>query len=118
MIPEEYWGVTLNPAPCVRGRNRSVFPPQSLVIDCSTPGLTMHPALRVVLAILGALVGTSLGSGSTQLFAAIMGALAGLAVSEALYLRDSLTRLRAELSDVRNSLGRRRTEPSERIESA
>src|SRR5206468_11988540 len=77
----------------------------------------MHPAPRVVLAVLGALVATSLASGNTQLFAAIMGALAGLAVSEVLYVRDSLTRLRAELSDVRNSLGRRRTEPSERIET-
>ena len=77
----------------------------------------MHPALRVVLAVLGALVATSLAGGNTQLFAAIMGALAGLAVSEVLYVRDSLTRLRAELSDVRNSLGRRRTEPSERIET-
>jgi len=78
----------------------------------------MDPALRVVLAIVGALLGASLASSSHQFFAAIMGALTGLAVSEVLDVRSSLTRLRAELSEVRNSLASQRAEPSERTETA
>ena len=78
----------------------------------------MDPALRVILAIVGALLGASLASGSTQLFAAIMGALAGLAVAEAFDIRSSLARLRAELSDVRNALARQRAAPGELGETA
>src|ERR1700733_7588642 len=66
----------------------------------------MHPALRVVFAGVCALVRARLESGGARLFAAIIGALAGLAISEVLYIRSSLTSLRAELSDVRNSLRR------------
>jgi uncharacterized membrane protein len=78
----------------------------------------MHPALRLVLAVVGALLGARLEGGGARLFAAIIGALAGLAISEVLYVRSSLTSLRAELSEMRNSLRRSRAASTERSETA
>jgi uncharacterized membrane protein len=77
----------------------------------------MHPAVRVVLAVLGALLGARLASVGGQLLAALMGAVAGLAVSEVLDIRSALTRLRAELSEVRNSLEQRHAKSGERTEA-
>jgi uncharacterized membrane protein len=77
----------------------------------------MHPAVRVLLAVLGALLGARLASVGGQLWAALMGAVAGLAVSEVLDIRSALTRLRAELSEVRNSLEQRHAKAGERAQA-
>jgi uncharacterized membrane protein len=77
----------------------------------------MHPAVRVVWIVLGALLGARLASVGGQLLAAFIGAVAGLAVSEALDIRGVLNRLRAELSEVRNSLEQRHAQPKERAET-
>jgi uncharacterized membrane protein len=61
----------------------------------------MHPILRVVLVIAGAAVGANLGTEGIHFLAALVGALAGLAISEAVFIRGVVASLRAELSDLR-----------------
>jgi uncharacterized membrane protein len=64
-------------------------------------GQQPHPAIRVVLAAFGALAGAGLSGGGDHFFAILMGALAGLAFFEVVYIRDRLTRLERELADLR-----------------
>jgi uncharacterized membrane protein len=61
----------------------------------------MHPALRIVLALAGALIGSGVGSEGTQWVAALMGALAGLGFAELLQVRARLASLRADLQELR-----------------
>jgi uncharacterized membrane protein len=76
----------------------------------------MHPLLRVILVIGGAVFGANL-AGSTWLLAALMGALAGLAVGEVVFLRSRLTRLNEELQDMRQAMVQRHGAQSERAQT-
>src|SRR5215472_16585709 len=69
----------------------------------------MHPILRVVLAIGGAVVGANLGTEGIHFLAGLVGALAGLAIGEAAFVRGALATVRAELSDLRDLIERRTT---------
>ena len=64
-------------------------------------GQQLHPAIRVVLAAFGALAGASLSSDGDHFFAIVMGALAGLALFEVVYIRDRLLKLERELQKLR-----------------
>lgn len=70
----------------------------------------MHPALRVVLVVIGITFGADLAAGDVRLPAAILGGLSGLAFGEVFYLRSALARLRAELTDIRHTLAQRSAE--------
>ena len=61
----------------------------------------MHPALRVVLAVVGAALGANLSSSGSTLLGSALGALAGLGLGEAITLRVAIQKLRAELADLR-----------------
>jgi uncharacterized membrane protein len=76
----------------------------------------MHPALRIILALLGAAVAVSLAGPGAHLLAAVVGALAGLAVGEVVSLRDALARLHAELQELRRRVTERR-DTGERTEA-
>jgi uncharacterized membrane protein len=78
----------------------------------------MHPVLRVVLAVVGVVFGANLAGDSPQLFAAVVGGLAGLAVGEIIFLRNSLTRLHAELGDIREGLTQPRAGETVRAQTA
>jgi uncharacterized membrane protein len=78
----------------------------------------MHPALRAILALLGALLGASLAGAGAQRLAAIVGALAGIAIGEVLFLRDAIANLHRELRELRGSLKQRPTETSARADTA
>lgn len=82
----------------------------------------MHPIARVVLAILGAAVGARLGTEGIQFLAALVGALAGLAISEAVHVRGVCANLHAELRELHALIERSttRTEtpaPSQKAEA-
>lgn len=72
----------------------------------------MHPILRLILAVIGAALGVELASGGTELLAALVGALAGLALGEVIYVRGAITELRAELRDLRARIARQTTPPA------
>ena len=61
----------------------------------------MSPLIRVVLAAVGAFVAARLTADGMHLFAVVIGALAGLALSEMIQLREGLTKLQRELQDLR-----------------
>lgn len=61
----------------------------------------MSPLIRVVLAAAGAFVAARLTADGMPFFAVVIGALAGLALSEMIQLRDGLTKLQRELQDLR-----------------
>jgi uncharacterized membrane protein len=63
-------------------------------------GQQLHPAMRIVFAVLGAVVGATLFGDGGQLFAIAVGALAGLAVFDVVFLRDRLTRVERELEEL------------------
>ncbi|MGO9802171.1 MAG: DUF2339 domain-containing protein [Steroidobacteraceae bacterium] len=69
----------------------------------------MHPILRVVLVIVGAVVGANLGTEGVQFLAALVGALAGLAISEVVYIRGAFATLRTEFRELRDLIERRAT---------
>lgn len=69
----------------------------------------MHPALRLVLVVIGAVLGANLEGGGVRFLGAVLGALAGLGIGEAVYIRNSFTTLRAQLSELRRALDERRT---------
>jgi uncharacterized membrane protein len=69
----------------------------------------MHPFLRVVLVIAGAATGANLATEGISFLAALVGALAGLAISEVIYIRSAFANLRAELRDVRALIERATT---------
>jgi len=60
----------------------------------------MHPILRVVLVIAGAVLGARLGTAGTQFLAVLVGALTGLAISEVVFIRGAFARVRAELREL------------------
>jgi len=62
----------------------------------------MHPILRVILVVVGAAFGANLAGGGTHFLAAIVGALAGLAIGEVVFIRNSFSELRAELRELRS----------------
>lgn len=64
----------------------------------------MHPILRVVLVIVGAGVGSNFGTKGIHFVSALLGALAGLAIGEVVYMRGALTGLREELRELRELL--------------
>jgi uncharacterized membrane protein len=69
----------------------------------------MHPILRVVLVIVAAAVGANLGTEGIHFVAALVGALAGLAISEVVYVRGLFASVRSELGDLRALIERRTT---------
>ena len=69
----------------------------------------MHPIPRVVLVIVGAAVGANLGTEGVHFLAALMGALAGLAIGEVVYVRGVFATLRTEFRDLRDLIERRTT---------
>ena len=69
----------------------------------------MHPILRVVLVIAGAVVGAKLGPGGTQFLAVLLGALTGLAISEVVFIRGAFASVRDELRDLHALIERRAT---------
>jgi uncharacterized membrane protein len=71
----------------------------------------MHPALRIVLAVVGAAFGANLAGEGARLLAAVVGALAGLAAGEVVSTRSSLERLHAELRELRRRLNERQATP-------
>lgn len=75
----------------------------------------MHPILRVVLVVVGAAVGANLGTEGIHFLAALMGALAGLAVGEVVYVRGVFASLRAELREFRDLIERRTTRTDEPV---
>jgi uncharacterized membrane protein len=67
----------------------------------------MHPALRIVLMVVGAVFGANLGGDGARLLATVVGALAGLAISEFVSVRSALASLRGELLELRALIERR-----------
>jgi len=63
-------------------------------------GQQIHPSMRIVFAVLGAMAGGTLFGGGEHLFAIAVGALAGLAVFEVVFLRDRLTKVERELEEL------------------
>jgi len=61
----------------------------------------MHPILRVVLAVFGAAVGANLATKGITFLGALLGALAGLAISEVVQIRSAFASVRAELRELR-----------------
>lgn len=61
----------------------------------------MHPMLRVVLVVFGALLGANLALHGMGFIAALLGALAGLGVGEAIYFRSAIATVRRELQGLR-----------------
>lgn len=70
----------------------------------------MSPAIRVVLAAVGAFAGVSLAADGLHFFGTVIGALAGLGLSEIVFLRDGLAKLQRELQELRRE--RRISPPS------
>ncbi|MHB8813828.1 MAG: DUF2339 domain-containing protein [Steroidobacteraceae bacterium] len=60
----------------------------------------MHPVLRLIFVVVGAALGADLASGGTELLAALVGALTGLAVGEVVSIRNTLAGLRSELREL------------------
>lgn len=67
----------------------------------------MHPIIRVVLVVFGAAFGANLASQGVTIIGALLGALAGLGVSEVVHLRRGFAGVRAELRELRALLERR-----------
>ncbi len=84
----------------------------SLLAPGRVMGRQMHPTIRIVLAIVGAVFGASLASEGGHLFAIVLGALAGLAIGEMVFIRDRLTKLQSDLEDLRHRRGERPPAPA------
>jgi uncharacterized membrane protein len=69
----------------------------------------MHPIFRIILVIVGAAVGVNLATEGIRFLAALIGALAGLAIGEVVYIRGAFASVRGELRDVRALIERRTT---------
>src|SRR5882757_445878 len=74
--------------------------------------------MRVFLAIIGAIAGLSLASGSHELFGIALGAFAGFAVGELSALRGKLKALEDELVALRKSMAQQARRDSESIAAA
>jgi uncharacterized membrane protein len=72
----------------------------------------MHPALRLVMCIAGIVLAVKLVDGNTVFLTALVGALAGLAVSEVTALRGLLGSLREELTALRRADSKRSAAPA------
>ena len=79
---------------------------------------TMHPLIRVLLAIVGAVIGTALAGRDLAFLAAVVGASFGLAIGEVTFLRKSLARLEEDLSSLRETRLQRPAPQGERTESS
>jgi uncharacterized membrane protein len=77
----------------------------------------MHPLIRVILAIIGAVLGVTLAGKDVYFLAAVVGTLLGLAIGEIASLRKSSRSLEEQLRALRESIIRRPATPSERTES-
>jgi uncharacterized membrane protein len=83
----------------------------------------MHPLIRVILATFGAVLGTTVAGKDMLLLAAVVGALGGIGIGEAVFLRKSLRRLEEEFRGVREAIARPPTTsvsaplPSVRVDS-
>ena len=78
-------------------------------------GQQIHPAMRVVFAVLGAIAGGTLVGDGEHLFAIAVGGLAGLAVFEVMLLRDRLTKVERELEELHRD--RRQAPPAPVIDT-
>lgn len=67
----------------------------------------MHPILRVVLVVFGAALGANFARAGTTFLGALLGALAGLGISEVVDIRSAFASLRAELRELRALIERR-----------
>ena len=66
----------------------------------------MHPIRRLVLTLIGGVLGAALGTEGIQLLAALFGVVAGLAISELLHIREAFENLRSEVQDLRERVER------------
>jgi uncharacterized membrane protein len=71
---------------------------------------TMFPAIRVVFAAVGALLGANIGLGGRWFFDALVGAFIGFAIAEFTQVRGRILSLEEEVAKLRAKLGRRETE--------
>jgi len=71
------------------------------------------PALRIVLALIGAYAGIAFGGELTRVFDALAGALIGFALAQLWELRARVASLTEELVRLRASLGAPRTQPAQ-----
>jgi uncharacterized membrane protein len=77
----------------------------------------MDPALRVVLAVVGAVFGAKLAGDGARILAVVVGALTGLAIGEVVSLRSALAKLHSELRDIRNAIAQRPVGPGKHVET-
>jgi uncharacterized membrane protein len=71
---------------------------------------TMFPAMRLVFAAVGALLGAKLAPGGEWFFAALLGACIGLAIAEFTLVRGRILTLEEEVAKLRANLERRESE--------
>jgi uncharacterized membrane protein len=72
----------------------------------------MHPIMRIVLPVIGALIGASLGHPATRTFDILIGAIAGFAVADLGIIRARLDGLAAQVDLLTAELRRRREVPA------
>ena len=78
----------------------------------------MHPILRVVLVVFGAALGANLATQGITFLGALLGALAGLGISEVVHVRSAVASVRAELRELRALIARRATGTETAAEAA
>jgi len=66
----------------------------------------MDPVMRIVLAVVGAFAGSTLGSAGSRLFDTFIGAFAGFAVADLSYIRARLRTLDEDLNRLKGSVSR------------
>ena len=66
----------------------------------------MDPVMRIVLAVVGAFAGATLGSAGSRFFDTLLGALAGFGVADLSYIRACLRTLDQDLDRLKRSLAR------------
>ena len=67
---------------------------------------SMDPAMRIVLAIIGAFAGATLGNAGSHFLDSLLGAVAGFAIADLSYIRASLRSLEEDLGRLKRSLAR------------
>jgi uncharacterized membrane protein len=66
----------------------------------------MDPVMRIVLAIVGAFAGATLGSAGSRFFDSLIGAFTGFAIADLSHIRACLRTLDAEIAQLKGSLAR------------